>query len=320
MIDPRSPLPWLTPSDFPEQRRGEKFDEAWHYTDEAGLRGILASQSIWASSHRSLNDTSEISFGVTAVRSAWEQSIPRLVEGAPVELITAWLGEAEALAAALDFFFVSATIHGDSLDHWKFYAAGSKPGIAIGFAPDAEFRVLAPPENPQLFQPDFVPTLYWREIQYGTFDLDWSQRVDNKIWETISFALRSFANLADGRVTDEPRMESALAYVYLATVAASKHVAFANEDEIRLIAIEPPFPNLAQTGDSKFGDKRFMSLVAAEQELVKYSSFERLTLPITAVRVGPGEGSDERVKTARELLDDAGLVSVPVLKSVIPFR
>ncbi|GGL06836.1 hypothetical protein GCM10007382_28600 [Salinibacterium xinjiangense] len=320
MIDRRLREPWLAPSDYPEQRRGENFDEAWHYTDEAGLRGILASKSLWASSHRALNDTSEISFGVSAVRAAWEQSVPRLVKGIPVDLISSWLDEVESLANTLEFFFVSATIHGDSLEHWKFYASGDKPGLAIGFAPDAEFRILAPPGSPQLFQPDYIPTLYWRQIQYGNFDLDWTERVDNKIWETISFALGWYSNLAAGRVSDEKRMQNALAYVYLATVAAIKHVAFAHENEIRIIAVEPPFPNLAQTGNGKYGAKRFMPLVAASEELVNYSSFERRKLPITSVRVGPGEGAIERERTARTLLNDAGLESVPVLRSSIPFR
>jgi len=38
----------------------------YHYTDEAGLRGILQNQEFWLTSYVSLNDTSELKFGIDA--------------------------------------------------------------------------------------------------------------------------------------------------------------------------------------------------------------------------------------------------------------
>jgi hypothetical protein len=38
----------------------EKHDVLYHYTDEAGLKGILESQCLWATHYKSLNDTTEV--------------------------------------------------------------------------------------------------------------------------------------------------------------------------------------------------------------------------------------------------------------------
>lgn len=59
----------------------------WHYASTAGLLGILSSSSLWASHAATLNDSTEIRYGMDLVRSR----VPRR----PKE-VAAWRALAEA--------------------------------------------------------------------------------------------------------------------------------------------------------------------------------------------------------------------------------
>lgn len=309
---------WFTPSNNPEQKRYETFDDVWHYTNAAGLEGILRSDTLWASSHLSLNDTSEIEFGIRAVESAWAQFLPELVPEAPIEAVGLWLDEMATKARDRAFYFISATGDGDSLVHWRAYAG--EHGYAIRFDPSSEFRLLRPTDESDLFQPDFIPSMYWRSVQYGEFELRWTQRRDNRIYSMVERALDAFSALKQGRVSDVRALNDSLEQFYLTTVAFVKHAAFEHEQEVRLLAIAPPFPELVATREGRYGAQTYLTLSAAGDEILRYSTSETRQLAITQVRVGPGAGTPKFESWVANLLSDAGYKDVLVDRSELPFR
>ena len=47
----------------------------WHYTDAAGLMGILEKRELWASSALHMNDTTELNLGVSRVEEAFDEAV-----------------------------------------------------------------------------------------------------------------------------------------------------------------------------------------------------------------------------------------------------
>jgi hypothetical protein len=58
----------------------------YHYTDAAGLFGIISNDELWASAPSSLNDASELSYGFQLLERQWQ-----LERKSPLGPIRAWL-------------------------------------------------------------------------------------------------------------------------------------------------------------------------------------------------------------------------------------
>lgn len=139
----------------------------WHYTTGTGLIGILQSQSIWASSLRHLNDSSELVYGREAFAAAigdvivqrggahtWHEfehddgrteSYPEPTEWYPLDLVRQQLlgsvpWESE-FARVEDMYAASFSTRGDLLSQWRGYAG--RGGFAIGFSQRVLKRALA---------------------------------------------------------------------------------------------------------------------------------------------------------------------------------
>lgn len=104
----------------------------YHYTSAAGLHGIIASKSLWASHNRFLNDTSEFRHGWNIVLGAIEH------RRAEIEQISSLAWETIALfqehGAKVHAFVGSLTSNGDLLSQWRGYNRGQ--GFSIGFNAD----------------------------------------------------------------------------------------------------------------------------------------------------------------------------------------
>ena len=120
---------------------GRRFNETdkntvWHYSNIAGLNGILSSSSLWASDYRYMNDTSELRFGLDIIEMtiAHDEFQPELT----LDVRHNILKEIAMLKRSNMNMYVltcSFCMRGNVLSQWRAYAR--QDGIAIGFQKDA---------------------------------------------------------------------------------------------------------------------------------------------------------------------------------------
>ncbi|MEX0827841.1 MAG: DUF2971 domain-containing protein, partial [Haliea sp.] len=105
----------------------------YHYTSDAGLRGILESGTLWLTDIFNLNDPSELSHGLShAVKI-----LDSMAASGPLEskLFTEQLGAfvtQGGVQAAAHFFVCSFSADGDDLGQWRAYADNGC-GYVLGF-------------------------------------------------------------------------------------------------------------------------------------------------------------------------------------------
>jgi len=316
---------WFSPNPYVQTKR--YFDwlfDVWHYTDRAGLDGIVSSNVLWATESGGLNDPSEVVLACDDLLATWEAQLENLVPNAPVDETDAWLRQITAETKARRFFFVSACSEGDKLHHWTTYAGGT--GYALELERNSEFRLLQPQSAPALCMPAFAPFPWWRPVDYGPYYDDWAPSRGrffgrNGIMEPI---LNEFAAKARGDVTDEVLFWDELERQYVTSVCLSKHQGYEGEHEVRLVFAEPPLPDYVHHRAGRFGRVRtaYMEVAADCTDPQAYSVAAAAPLPIKTVRIGPRYATDveQEVRDVTDLLRDHGYLDVAVTTSAIPYR
>lgn len=119
----------------------------WHYTSTAGLLGILASSSLWASHVATLNDSTEIRFGMDLVRSrlptrledvqVWADLARARIDADVPAAVTGMLGLVEGSLMDGGLYVFCASLSGDSLSQWRGYGGNSTSGFAVGLRREA---------------------------------------------------------------------------------------------------------------------------------------------------------------------------------------
>lgn len=101
----------------------------WHYTDVAGLSGILSSSTLHLGDARCLNDRTERSYGVTVVEQALKTAI---AEGDETGLLARVDGYMDHDLSRTDLYLCSFSATSESLSQWQRYGADCR-GYCIGF-------------------------------------------------------------------------------------------------------------------------------------------------------------------------------------------
>ncbi|MFE9235228.1 hypothetical protein [Cellulosimicrobium funkei] len=319
MSSPLSPDDWYRPPQNPVPGRPYAPENGvWHYTDVTGLRGILKSGALWATGSQSLNDTTEVTFGINDVQNTWAELVTRLRPEAPRDPFEAWLAEVADRTRRREFFFVSASGLADNLPHWNGYA---QEGVAVQFDPQVEFRLRCVGDC-ELYTPDFIPATLWRPVTYGaTMPPGWRPTPDPVV-AFIDWALDAFAALRAGKVADEALFYNALEYRYLELVCLRKTDAFAYEEEHRLLVVAPPDRSFIRTRETRFGATDYVVLEPASpaDDRDRYCSRRGEQLPITHVRVRPSASAGDTERLVAQVLIEAGYDHVGTSISGIPYR
>lgn len=107
----------------------------YHYTDAAGLKGIVENEEIWFTSYQHLNDPGEITYGMEVANQILyeigKNSDP-IVKSFCDKVIG--LFNHENVRSTLDFFIASLSRNGNDLGQWRGYGDNGR-GYALGFAP-----------------------------------------------------------------------------------------------------------------------------------------------------------------------------------------
>jgi hypothetical protein len=269
-------------------------DVLYHYTDAAGLVGMLQNHTIWATDYRFMNDKSEVEYTWAAVR----------------DIVNSKLGSCNKSCANMyrevlknessnpNLFIFSLSREKDDLSQWRGYARDGQ-GFTVGFCGTTLNDTAGPDRDYSLLQ-----------VEYDT---DKQGSALRKILTAFETELSTIAGNAE---VDDPTCEVAASYldwVIYNRAAANKHQSFLSEREWRLAAF---------VREESFNAT--VEIRAGGLSLVRYVELEprfpgTKILPIKSIGIGPGFVGDEQRDAVETLCSKAGY-NVEIYSADTPYR
>ena len=261
-------------------------DRIYHYTDDAGLKGILESGKLWLTDICSLNDPSELNHGFEIAIRELKKIVP---DGSSVSQRFAndleVVANSRTIQKSADFFVCSFSLCGDDLGQWRAYADGGR-----GFALEFDTAALENDSAPDSF--------------HMTYDDDKLAAIDHQIAKILPFT--QFPNYKDA---------FSIAFMTYATNAAIffKHTAYENEKEYRFLET------------FNIDAKTTVELRYRPYSVIRYRNFDwRIAAPSALKRILIGPGADQKKATqfAKDCLDlfHPDAKNVQIVCSQIPYR
>ena len=283
---------------------------AYHYTTAAGLLGIVANDEVWASSALSLNDLSEVTYGMEVFAEA--------VDGRtdpPSGRLRQLLDDEKFSPLRESAYFFSATEQQDSLGQWIGYAGNQ--GYALGFDMSVTLRPRrrdgAEPVSVGAMAPEvsgLMSTFGWYRVIY-----DRGQQLD-AVRQLLDFCA------AEGLMGDESHGDTHALAFFGALLPQFKHPAFADEREVRFIAARTD-EAVEDYRSGPFGIVPYARIVGANSDTEgAWSSTGGDKLPLARIVTGPSNADmrDLLTATTRRLLESTGYGGVEVTSSDAPYR
>lgn len=276
----------------------------YHYTTFAGLTGILASNRIWATNARYLNDTTE-------ARQLWivlERRLKAvLASGKRFRSINLEILISEVQKHVDDDFFVASFSEArDSLSQWRAYSGGG-PGICIGFTGGAL-------KTAWIHNPSGESHWTGMQFQKAIYADESDARLDTAIEGLLSGERSPLMKAAQSQLPREREIVVLLSLLH----ARFKHIAFREEQEWRLSFKRYRNPMRHQ----KFRSGRAMLIPYIEAELNK--SLEKKQIVegeyIHEVIVGPSAHAELNKQAVEQFLHSLGRDKIPVVISSTPYR
>lgn len=274
----------------------------YHYTDAAGLFGMLSSHRIWATDSRFLNDREELNhFRFAARRFIQDKSIAT-TDPVLDELIRHVI-EWQNIESTDSVFVFSLSSAQDDLSQWRGYAKDGL-GYTVGF----DGRALYKPSEPKNADFAFVKVEYDHDKQERALDGAWRDIVDELRRQLVK-------HRGD---TKKIYQQAAYQFDYIVETRAAlnKHRSFASEQEWRLSSFcDHP---------DKDGD---VHIRVSGGKLVPYiehrlSADDGGRLPIREIGIGPGFNGGEHQRAIEALLQSTGYADdgIEVYFADTPYR
>jgi hypothetical protein len=310
----------------------------FHYTDSAGLLGILSSKSLFATDYRSLNDVSEGSMIRGLILSVFEAEIaeitPKLAEkgllrgfyefhGARGHRLQAE-GFYKSIVKSLDDttppFVLSFCRHTEEktikhglLSQWRGYAGSA--GFAIEFN-EPELVELIKIER-ETFA---YPVMRSNYVRYKGYD----DLFDPKVYRGVAgeltrriFEPRDVSDIT-GRMGDKEMDEVMINFAN--TAAFLKHEGFQEEQEYRIVAGRVDQDKIAPEATRRVKEIKFRSKDGLVVPYINLFEGSPRDLPITSIIVGPHPFQEKQEAAVRMALKSTPFSKVDVRLSAIPFR
>jgi len=271
----------------------------YHYTDAAGLLGIVQHRALWATDVWFMNDSVEATYGWARIEQflrsrAAQSSNERKVADAAADI----LRDLRDRGGNLQSFIACLSKNGDQLSQWRAYGGGR--GFSIGFDESALGRLAS-----------LVPPLVRFRVTRVAYD---EYRQDT----LIDLPFRSVVTALPNTVSDDEAHQVALAFVTraLGVAPALKHPAFKEEAEVRLhIFLEPEAdaPSILRFRNSAMGVTPYVEIPLCEP------GTDQITV-MSEVIIGPQRHPAEAQRAAKQLLVCNGLGDIEVKLSQVPLR
>lgn len=255
----------------------------YHYTDVAGLIGLITSGCVWATHVGKLNDASENRHGYEVVVNHVRANLPK--SSKPL------IERALSTLHSVDTYVACYSTQRDLLSQWRNYS-GARVGYSLGF----ETRQMATLDDRM---PLLEQVIYRDDIAKSVIDC-----LLGKVEKY--FVCRSFGEV-------EVYGISGMVRAVLNIIACIlKHRKFEEEREYRQIY---------QPGNTKLVlNTEFRQGQFGLTPYVKIEFLERNRLPLRTVTVGPCQDPEAESNALKILLSRYGYENVQVLASEIPLR
>jgi hypothetical protein len=219
---------WSNQQLLTEQEATKIEHPLYHYTNGAGLRGIVESQKIWFTSYLHLNDPSELIHGMGIVHGL----LKAMGEAAPDTLgkmfydVVDDVFQHQKFAGIYGFYIASFSRDRNDLGQWRAYADNGR-GFALGLAPHLFEAVET--ANPKPTEYYVIPVVYGQKAA--------EQRYRVAI-EAAAGLVQNNRPQENFRIPFLRRMaDELIAGQLIATSLTVKHEAYSNEQEVRLVML-----------------------------------------------------------------------------------
>ena len=323
------------------QKTSEVYKNLYHYTTWEGLKGILQTQSLWATNYKFLNDYSElvlfrdklVSWIYPTVLEGYKQLIslkPFLKEKIEKEggLDRIVQHDAKALidsqyeALGREIYILSfcgepekqSVADNGLLSQWRGYGVGG--GAVLVFNTEKLEEILA------------VEAINYEYSAVLIADLIYSDD-EQKLKEELSNELKILADIAKRffnyeNVSKIIKIDSSDGYLpFVSCISRYKHYGFNEENEVRVVAlptiIDDEIIKLAKTDDVTLKPEKFSKFRLKNGQRVPYIElFDSgdLKLPIERIIIGPHKDINARKAELINLLPKS---SIEILCSEIPY-
>lgn len=260
-----------------------------HYTTISGMMQIISNRCLWASNASFLNDRSELLHALDAAKTAIEKLTS-------TKAMKQWRPHLERVVNELtdgkipDTFVTCFCQDSDNLSQWRGYG-GREQGISITFDVEQLSQRLAA-EKAKLYK-----------VTYAKLS------TPSKVRDTLKGELSELADLNDilGSTPEEDYRD--VFRIVSSLLPKFKHLGFKDEREWRFVVQRP-------TRASRLKFRAGRNRIIPYMELGKADD----PLPISMIRVGPGDDQELTAQSLRPFLKANGYEDVEITVSDVPFR
>lgn len=317
----------------------------WHYTALEGLKGILMSQSLWATDYRYLNDSSELLYSRVLIK---DKLYPRILtdvdhdsKGDPnfKELVNSnggvdklsdtitenimdillkplFSSETSYPPFILSFCNVKENDHklmkNGRLSQWRGY--GKDGGYALILNKE---RLI---EELRLESEKYYYGITGKgDVRYKIENLNPEDKIKIAFEDVLSQANNFYKFLTIK--ASEPKISEKEISSIVSCATFLKHYGFSEEEEYRIYVV--PFNQKIKEFPGAEKTRPFKRILHREKAglIIPYVNlFEDCkALPIEAICVGPHKDKQLREQSIKEFVDEMGLSNIRVFSSDIPF-
>lgn len=265
----------------------------FHYTNATALKGIIENSCLWATNLSYVNDSKELTLGLSIYREVCEELLKRRsIEGDYYTILKKFLHCLNKKNLS-NRYACCFTCNGDQLGQWRGYAANGQ-GYAIGFETKKLVGNLEPYAEPSRIIYDIdMQRMYAKK------------HVDTLVKGFIRLLKKKHRSIRAYTQTIIRMLEQESEFIIL----GFKHKGFQEETENRL--------HLA------YSDLETTRMFEKNGILIPYVELKMINgkkLPIKQITIGPTIDFDRAEKGVRFLLDRYGYRHVKIVRSQIPFK
>ena len=263
--------------------------DLFHYTNAEGLKGIVESQTLWASHISFMNDPMEMKYAVNLCRKVLDESIGSS-EDAVDELLRATVNTGlDRIGDLLTGFVFCFCETDDLLSQWRGYGDKSS-AFSIGI----DVNALG------------IMTLARGDIRKVIYDVRQQEAMLKRLLSDWRDVLKL---LVKDDLVDYGRLHSlniGLTMAFAPVALSMKVPAFAEECEWRMITIRM---NTSELYSTRLRDGKLVPYLEINEA---NSDGKLLNLPIKSLRVGPTSDVERDLMAVRNLLHTNGIMVEPI--------
>lgn len=265
----------------------------FHYTNAAGLKGIIENCCLWATNLSYVNDSKELKLGLSIYREVCEKLLKRRNKESEYYDILKKFFHCLNRKNLSNRYACCFTCNGDQLGQWRGYASNGQ-GYAIGFETKKLVGNLEPYAEPSRIIYDIETQRRYAE-----------KHVDTMIKGFIRLLKRKRRSIRAYTQAIIKILEQESEFIIL----GFKHKGFEEETENRL---HLAYSDLETT---RMFEKNGVLIPYVELKII-----DGKKLPIKQITIGPTIDFDRAEKGVQFLLDRYGYRHVKVVRSEIPFK